>query len=81
VTIYVYRNGKVVEAHAAAREVAMPVPGQGDERGVSFQLPRNYLHANTFTEHGYPYWLSKREAQEIAQRARGEGDERLYWDK
>jgi hypothetical protein len=78
---FVVRNGKVVEGKGQNRPSELPIPGEGDPRGFSFQLPKNYKHATRYTKDGFPMWTTKSEAQDIAKRAADQGDSRLQWDK
>lgn len=83
---FVFRNGKWFEKEPGPKRKKgiKPMNGAGDGRGFSFQLPRYYKYANKFIERGpmkgRPYWETKREAAEIAARARDAGED-LEWDK
>ena len=79
-TTFIYKNGKMVEGKAKPRGTATAIPGQGDSRGLSLQLPRNYKYAKHFTKQGHPMWMNKSEAEDNAKRARDHG-ERIEWEK
>jgi hypothetical protein len=85
---YVFRDGGIREitpTSPSERDKGIkPMNGTGNGTGFSFQLPKNYKHANRFIEKGplkgRPYWTSQREAEEISARARDAGED-ITWDR
>lgn len=72
---------RLVPGPGPPRDSSPPIPGGGDQRGLSLQLPRWYSGAKKHTKQGYPMWESRREAEDIARRAQDNGDTGVQWDK
>jgi hypothetical protein len=77
---YVVRDGKVVEGGAEARPIAEAIPGQGDGRGTTVQLPKNYPYAKSHLADGTVCWNTQSEARDVAKRAQDHGED-LSWDR
>lgn len=62
------------------RLLSVQIGRTGDTgRGHTVQLPKNYPHATRRDKDGNVCWTTKREAREIASRARGSGED-LHFD-
>lgn len=74
---------KLVPGPGVPRVDSKPIPGGGDTRGFSLQLPKGYMKdkgATQFTKQGHPMWTTRQGAKDIASRAQDQGDGVVEWD-